>query len=220
VELKPRQILHHWDMPMEQVYFVEQGLVSVPARMSRGGPVEVWLIGQEGMTGIPVVLGGDLAPMHRRVVLVGGAGLRIPARRLRELMGEVAPFQDILLRYVQVVLMQTSQVGACNAHHSLQERLARWLLTAADGLASTEVPLTHRVLSRLLGVRRASVTDCLGALEAAGAITTARGRIRISDVEQLKAKSCDCSRAIAAEYRRLLGSPSGSRARAARVAGD
>jgi CRP-like cAMP-binding protein len=205
VELKPRQVLHHWDMPMEQIYFVERALVSVWARMSRHDAVEVWLIGSEGMTGVPVVLGGDFAPLHRRVVQVGGSALKIATPRLRRLMRDVEPLREILLRYVQVVLLQTSQVGACNAHHALQERLARWLLTACNGLESPDLPLTHRVLSRLLGVRRASVTESLGHLEEAGAIVNTRGRIRIVDASQLQALSCDCYRMISAEYRRLLG---------------
>jgi CRP-like cAMP-binding protein len=205
VELKPRQILHHWDMPMDQIYFIERGLVSVWARLGDHDAVEVWLVGSEGMTGIPVILGGDFAPMHRRVVQVDGRALRVATPQLRRLMQDVAPLRDILLRYVQVVLLQASQVGACNAHHALQQRLARWLLSARDALEASDLMLTHRVLSRLLGVRRASVTDSLGALEDAGAIVNTRGHIRIVDVERLRAQSCDCHRIISAEYRRLLG---------------
>jgi CRP-like cAMP-binding protein len=131
--------------------------------------------------------------------------LRVATPQLRRLMQDVAPLRDILLRYVQVVLLQASQVGACNAHHALQQRLARWLLSARDALEASDLMLTHRVLSRLLGVRRASVTDSLGALEDAGAIVNTRGHIRIVDVERLRAQSCDCHRIISAEYRRLLG---------------
>src|SRR4051794_40983497 len=155
---------------MKQVYFIERGLVSVTARINRETAVEVWLIGREGMTGVPVVLGGDHAPPHRRVVQVGGSGLRIRTSDLRGAMDESAALRDVLLRYAQVILLQASQVGACNAHHTLEERLSRWLLLAHDGLGEDDLPLTHRVLSRLLGVRRASVTECLGALERAGAL--------------------------------------------------
>jgi len=209
VTLKPRQVLHHWGTPMTQVYFVEHGLVSVTAHLDRTAAVEVWLIGREGMTGVPVVLGGDAAPPHRRVVQVGGSAWRIAADDLRRLMSESAALRAALLRYAQVILLQTSQLGACNAHHSLQQRLARWLLMARDGLGGDEVALTHRVLARLLGVRRASVTECLSVLADKGALKTGRGRIRTADREALEALSCDCHRPIRHEYERLLGCPGG-----------
>src|SRR3954470_1879850 len=116
------------------------------------------------MTGVPVVLGGDFAPPHRRIVQVGGSALRIASRDLQRLMGESGVLRKVLFRYAQVILLQASQIGACNAHHSLQERLARWLLIARASLGEDELPLTHRVLSRLLGVRRAralpSASEC------------------------------------------------------------
>src|SRR4051794_20931658 len=122
---------------MKQVYFIERGLVSVTARINRETAVEVWLIGREGMTGVPVVLGGDFAPPHRRVVQVGGSALRIASRDLQRLMGESGVLRKVLLRYAQAILLQASQIGACNAHHSLQERLARWLLIARARACST-----------------------------------------------------------------------------------
>jgi len=205
IELKPRQILHHWGTPMKQEYFIERGLVSVTARINRETAVEVWLIGREGMTGVPVVLGGDFAPPHRRVVQVGGSALRIASRDLQRLMGESGVLRKVLFRYAQVILLQASQIGACNAHHSLQERLARWLLIARASLGEDELPLTHRVLSRLLGVRRASVTECLGVLEQRGALVNTRGCIRIVGPEILKSLCCDCQRLIRSEYEHLLG---------------
>jgi len=115
VALKPRQVLHHWGTPMTQVYFVEHGLVSVTARLDRTAAVEVWLIGREGMTGVPVVLGGDAAPPRRRVVQVGGSAWRIAADDLRRLMSESAALRAALLRYAQVILLQTSQLEGFRA---------------------------------------------------------------------------------------------------------
>jgi CRP-like cAMP-binding protein len=207
VELKPRQILHHWGTPMEQVYFIERGLVSVTTRISRDSAVEVWLIGCEGMTGVPVVLGGDFAPPHRRIVQVGGSALRLASSDLHRAMDESAALREMLLRYAQVILLQASQVGACNAHHTLEERLCRWLLMARDGLGGDELPLTHRVLSRLLGVRRASVTECLGALERKGALENTRGLVHIVDAAILNESCCACYRLIRCEYERLLVPP-------------
>lgn len=205
VELKPRQILHHWNARMEHVYFIQEGLVSVSARTSRDTSVEVWLIGSEGMTGIPVVLGSEHAPPHRRVVQVGGRALRMAAHDLQAVLDHMPALKKLLLRYVEVVLLQTSQSGACNAQHSVKQRLCRWLLLARSGLGSDELPITHRSLSRLLGVRRATVTECLGTLEREGAIATRRGRMQVVNAEILETISCDCHRMIAREYERLIG---------------
>jgi CRP-like cAMP-binding protein len=176
VELKSRQILHHSKMPMQHVYFIQKGLVSVSARTTRDQWVEVWLIGVEGMTGIPVVLGDLSEPPLRRIVQVGGRALRIPSEVFRRAVEDSPSLRRTLLKYVQVVMLQTSQSGACNSHHSLKQRLARWLLLARDALEEDQLPLTHNVLARLLGVRRPSVTDCLRVLEQMGAIRNTRAR--------------------------------------------
>ncbi|PSC03203.1 Crp/Fnr family transcriptional regulator [Alsobacter soli] len=202
--LKSRQILHHAKLPMQHVYFIESGLVSVSARISRDRWVEVWLIGSEGMTGIPIVLGDDAEPPLRRIVQVGGTALRLPSEIMRQAMAESASLRRLLSLYVQVVLLQTSQSGACNSHHTLKERLCRWLLLARDGLQDNSLPLTHSVLARLLGVRRPSVTSCLGVLEDMGAIRNTRGMVTITDAHRLEDATCDCHRIITREQRRLL----------------
>jgi CRP-like cAMP-binding protein len=204
VELRPRQVLHHWNLPMHDVYFVEQGLISVSVKVSRERSVEGWLIGSEGMTGIPVLLGDAENPPHRRVVQVGGSALRMSAGDLASAAQELEHFRATLHRYVQFVLCECSQWGACNAHHSLRQRTARWLLGACDGLQSERLPITHQLLARLLGVRRASVSECLAALEAAGAIRNTRSLVEIADVEALQAIACDCHRIVRREYRQLL----------------
>lgn len=206
VGLRSRQVLHHAKMPMQHVYFVEEGLVSVSARTTRDQWVEVWLIGMEGMTGIPVVLGDEAEPPLRRVVQVGGSALRIASGDLRRALEDSRSLRHAMLRYVHVVMLQTSQSGACNTHHSLRQRLARWLLVARDALGADAVPLTHGVLARLLGARRPSVTDCLGVLERTGAIRNARGLVTVTDPDQLETLCCDCHRLIRREYDRLLGS--------------
>ena len=204
VPLRQRQILHHWNTGMRWVYFIEKGLVSVEAKTDRSETFETWTVGSDGMTGIPVVLGGDHVPPHRRVVHVDGSALQMSAQQLRDKMEQLPLFRDILLRYAQFVLLQTSQIGICNAHHSLQQRLSRWLLAAADGLAADRLPLTHQAISKLLGVRRASVTDCLAALERSGAIEHGRGMIHILDGESLQKASCGCHHLLRGHYRRLV----------------
>jgi CRP-like cAMP-binding protein len=205
VELHPRQILHHWNLPMNKVYFVEQGLISVSVKVSRERSVEGWLIGSEGMTGIPILLGDAQGPPHRRVVQVGGSALRMSANDLTAAVQELDGLRGTLHRYVQFVLSQCSQWGVCNAHHSLKQRTARWLLGARDALESGRLPITHQLLARLLGVRRAGVSQCLAALEASGAIRNTRGLVEITAPEALQAIACDCHRIVRREYRQLLG---------------
>ncbi|MDA9408141.1 Crp/Fnr family transcriptional regulator [Bradyrhizobium sp. CCBAU 45384] len=205
VRILPRQILHHWRLPMEYVYFLERGLVSVSARVEHDRFVEAWLIGSEGMIGAPLVLTEiDQSPPHRRVVQVSGTALRMSAREFLSMLPELPNLKRILLRYIDVVLLQTSQSGVCNAVHSLKQRLARWLLVASNALEDDKLPLTHEVLSHLLGVRRASVTECLEVLEKDGLIHSSRGLVSILDSRALQRVSCTCFDTIAREYRRQL----------------
>lgn len=204
VRLSPRQILHHFKLPMEHVYFLESGLVSVAAKIGSEKFVEVWLTGYEGMVGAPIVLTGDMETSHRRTVRVAGDAWRIKAADFLELVTEVPVLRTLIHRYLAVVLMQTSQSGACNSSHGLMERLARWLLLARRALDADEIPLTHGVLAQLLGVRRASITDCLRVLQQRGLIATNRGTIRIVDLDGLSAACCDCFRLIDREYDRQV----------------
>ncbi len=206
--LHPRQILHHWNMPMRDVYFVEQGLVSVSVKISRERAVEGWLIGSEGMTGIPILLGDNETPPYRRVVQVGGHAWRLSAEDLAAAVGELETLRTLLLRYAEFVLCQSSQWGACNAHHSLRQRMGRWLLAACDALEADRLPVTHQLLARLLGVRRASVSECLSMLEAEGVIRNTRSLVQIVQPEVLLSLSCDCHRIVQRDYRRLFASRS------------
>lgn len=204
VKLEPRQVLHHYMLPMEHVYFIERGLVSVAARVGREKFVEVWLIGSEGLVGAPVVLATSATPLHRRTVQVTGEALRIKTSDFCELLESLPHMRSVLERYLAVVLAQTSQSGACNSYHSLKQRLARWLLIAQNATGDDEMPLTHGVLAELLGVRRASVTECLEVLQRDGTITARRGSVRIEDATELSKLSCDCFKLIEREYRRHL----------------
>ena len=144
---------------MQHVYFVQSGLVSVAAKIGEADFVEVWLVGSEGMVGAPIMVPDDDEPPHRRVVHVGGSALKASASEFRALLQDVPGLRTVLRHYAHVVLLQTSQSGACNAHHSLRQRLCRWLLLARNALGTDELPLTHEVLAGLLGVRRAGVTN-------------------------------------------------------------
>jgi len=206
VELQARQTIHQSRTSMEAIYFIETALVSVSTRVAPTKWVEVWLIGSEGMTGVPVVLADDDNPPFRRTVQVAGHAYRISRSDLRNVIQHQQGVRSLLLKYAQVVLLQTSQSGACDSHHSLKERLSRWLLLARDGMERNEFPMTHQMLARLLGVRRASVTDCLNVLATEKMIENERGLIRIPDPAALHAVSCDCYNLIRREYDRLIGS--------------
>jgi CRP-like cAMP-binding protein len=196
VQLIPHQILHEYMVPMDHVYFVESGLVSVAAKVGRDKFVEVWLTGSQGMVGVPVVLGAGLEPLHRRTVQVGGQALRIRTHDFLQAMESLPAFRNALYVFLNVVLSQASQSGACNSTHNMKHRLARWLLVARSGLNTDDIPLTHEILAQLLGVRRASVTECLEYFESQGLINTKRGQIMICNSGDLREACCDCFRMI------------------------
>ena len=208
VPLSPRQILHHWNLPIREVYFVEQGLVSVSVKISRERAVEGWVIGSEGMSGIPVVFGHHETPPFRRVVQIGGCAWRVSAHDLADAVRELDTLGDLLQRYASFVLCQTAQWGACNAQHTAEERTARWLLTACEALESNRLPVTHALLGCLLGARRATVSVCLDHLQAENAIRNDRGLIEVVDRERLRSISCDCHSIVQRDYRHLFASPS------------
>ncbi|MGY4466906.1 CRP-like cAMP-binding protein [Bradyrhizobium sp. LB9.1b] len=185
---------------------MENGLVSVSAKVEAGRFVEAWLVGSEGMIGAPCVLApDDPMPPHRRVVQVGGSALRIPVPAFLAALDELVILRRLILRYVNLVLFQTSQVGACNSLHSVKRRLARWLLVAANATDTSELPITHAVLAQLIGIRRASVSECLEAFEQAGIIRNARAAISLVDRAQLEHLACSCSGLIQREYDRQIG---------------
>ncbi len=205
IELRPRHVLHHWNLPLREVYFIEHGLISVAVKVGNERSVEGWLIGSEGMTGIPVLFGNSDNAAHRHQVLVGGRALRLDTAAFVAIMQNLPQFRRTLDKYALFLLWQASQCGACNAQHSLSQRTARWLLAASDALESPEIPITHQAVARALGIRRASVTDVVNSLEQIGAIRHWRAFIEIADVECLQPIACDCHRLLGREYRRLFG---------------
>ena len=202
--IKQRRVLHHDKAPMEHVYFIEEGLISVLARIDDKRAVEVWLIGRDGLSGVPIVLGGSMSP-HRRIVQLSGRALRMRAEDLHAAMDTMPEFRRSLLRYAQFLLVQVSQSSACNSSHTVRQRLARWLLTARDQVDGDAIPVTHSMLARLLGVRRATVSDSIAALEREGVVGKQRGRITVLDRERLEDVSCLCYRVTARERERILG---------------
>ena len=186
-DLPVRRVLERRGKPIKSVYFPETGFASVVANGS-GRPIEVGVIGREGMTGLPVVLGGDRNE-HETFIQAAGHGHSIPAQRLREGMGKSSTLQASFLRYVQAFLTQTAQTVVANGRCKIEERLARWLLMADDRIDSEELPLTHEFLAIMLAVRRPGVTVAVQELEREGLITRKRGRIILLDRNALEKMS-------------------------------
>jgi CRP-like cAMP-binding protein len=184
LKLKSRQVLEPANKPIKYNYFITSGLGSVVAIGKNAHRLEVGIIGREGMTGLPVVLGNDRSP-NETFVQVEGTGSRIAADDLRRALRKSASLTRVLLNFINAFLIQTSHTALSNGTATLEERLARWLLMAQDRLDGNEIPLTHEFLSLMLGVRRAGVTISLNQLHRKGVIRLSRGRIEIVDREGL-----------------------------------
>jgi CRP-like cAMP-binding protein len=182
--LEVRQMLEPANKAIKHSYFITSGLASVIAIGKNSHRLEVGIIGRDGMTGLPVVLGNDRSP-NETFIQVEGTGSRIAADDLREAMRKSASLSRVLLNFVNAFLIQTSHTALSNGSATIEERLARWLLMAQDRLGGDEVPLTHEFLSLMLGVRRAGVTGALNQLDRKGVIRLSRGRIWIVDRDGL-----------------------------------
>lgn len=202
VTLHPRQVLYERNMPIGHAYFIERGAAALHTRIPGRGMLELGLLGRDDFVGIPLVLAARRSP-HRCVVQVAGTALRIDAPRLAHALEGIDGLRGVLLRYVQARMLEMAQLAACNTTHSLQQRLARYLLIGQERLDTDELPLTHLALSRALGVRRAGVTTTIGRMEEIGMIRRGRGRLIVADERALQAQACDCYRTIQAGYRRI-----------------
>lgn len=203
VRLNPRQMLQERHLPLQYAYFLERGAASLTARAGDCLSVEIQTVGAKDFIGIPLILGMRVSP-HRCVVQVPGRALRIEADVLLELVRRDIEIQKLLLWYVQAILIQSSQLAACNSRHSLQQRLARWLLVTQDKLSSHQIPFTHRCMAQALGVRRAGITSTMGEMEARGIIKRGRAQIEILDSSRLEELSCRCHRVILSAHESSL----------------
>jgi CRP-like cAMP-binding protein len=204
VNLALRYVLEKPDKRVEAVYFPEAGFASVVAVQAKGIQVEVGLIGREGMSGLTIVLGNHRAP-HSTYMQAAGQGQRISTVELRKAMEKSASLRGLLLKYVQVFMVQTAHTAIANARAKLDERLARWILMAHDRLDDKSLPLTHEFLALMLGVRRAGVTEALHALRGQKLIESARGAIVVLNRKGIERVAGAAYGVPEAEYRRLIG---------------
>jgi CRP-like cAMP-binding protein len=191
VSLSLREVLYEVGAPLEYVYFIEQGLASVLTSMADGSGIEVGMIGIEGMVGAAALLGDEVSA-QQFLVQVPGNALRMNAARCRATFDQSAGMRAVVHRFVIALLNLGAQTAACNRLHSIEQRLARWLLMASDRIGSDTMPMTHEFLSSMLGVRRSGVTIAAGDLQRSGLIRYRQGQLSIVNREGLEASACEC----------------------------
>ncbi len=204
VDLALRKTLEKPNRPIDAAYFPESGFASVVAIQSDKKQVEVGLVGREGMTGLPIVLGNHRSP-HSTYMQAAGNGHCIRASDLREAMEESPSLRNSLLKYVQAFGVQATHTAVCNAKSNLDQRLARWLLMAHDRISDDVLPLTHEFLSIMLGVRRAGVSEALDTLRTKRLIASGRAGIRVVNRKGLERHAAESYGIPESEYRRLIG---------------
>lgn len=192
------------DVPIRDIYFPLNCLLSLVTTMEDGESIESGSIGREGMSGIPVILNAGQTTMPTFVQIPGEA-VRVKAEVVREAYERDGETRRILNRYVHTVVIVGSQSTACSALHRVEERMCRWLLSSSDGIGSDEVNLTQEYLAVMLGVRRPGVTEVAGKLRAEGLIEYKRGSIRIIERGGMERLACECYGRVRAEYERLFG---------------
>lgn len=204
VTLKDRQIIEVPTKPIAHAYFLETGVASVVAVDSEDHRIEVGVIGYEGITGVPLIMGDNRA-QHSTYMQIGGTGHRIPADALVSAIAQSETLRALMLKSAQAFMIQTAQTALANGRAKLEQRLARWLLMAHDRMTSDAVPLTHEFLAVMLGVRRAGVTVAIHGFEQRGLVTTRRGQLTLVNRAGIEQTAGSFYGTPEAELKRLLG---------------
>ena len=203
VSLKLGDVLAESGSKTDYLYFPTTAIISLHYLLENGGSSEIAGVGNEGVLGISLFMGGDTTP-SRAVVQTGGVGYRIPARILMEEFDRAGPVLRLLLRYTQALITQMSQTAVCNRHHTVEQQLCRWLLLTLDRLGPAELTMTQELISNMLGVRREGVTEAAGRLQASGFISYRRGHITVTSRRGLEQNVCECYCVVKKEFARLL----------------
>ena len=204
VPLKFRQVMHKYGEPIDTVYFIGGGVASVTNVMTDGRMVEVATIGNEGMVGVTVFLGGTLSPGEAFIQVPDGNGQAMPADAFRKELDRRGVFYGLISRYSQAMQILIMQSTACNSLHTVEERCSRWLLMTHDRVEGDELRLTHEFLGYMLGVRRPTVSLVLGTLDKAGILHNGTKKITIVNRARLEDASCECYRVVKSAFDRLL----------------
>ena len=203
VEMPLGQVLYESGGTLSHVYFPTTAIVSLLYVMENGASAEIAVVGNEGIVGISLFMGGD-STSSRAVVQSAGLGLRLKAQAMKDDFNKAGPVLHLLLRYTQALITQMAQTAVCNRHHSLDQQLCRWLLLSLDRLQGNELVMTQELIANMLGVRREGVTEGALKLQQAGLIRYARGHISVLDRVGLQKRSCECYAVVKKEYDRLL----------------
>ena len=203
VEMPLGQVLYESGGALSHVYFPTTAIVSLLYVMESGASAEIAVVGNEGIVGISLFMGGD-STSSRAVVQSAGVGFRLKAQILKDEFNRAGAVLHLLLRYTQALITQMAQTAVCNRHHSLDQQLCRWLLLSLDRLQGNELVMTQELIANMLGVRREGVTEGALKLQQAGLIRYARGHISVLDRDGLQKRSCECYAVVKKEYERLL----------------
>ncbi len=203
VEMLLGDVLYESGGRLQHVYFPTTAIVSLHYVMENGSSSEIAGVGNEGMLGISLFMGGHTTP-SRAVVQTGGQGYKLKARLMLEEFNRAGLMQRLMLRYTQALITQMSQTAACNRHHSLVQQLCRWLLLTLDRMPTNELIMTQELVASMLGVRREGVTEAAGKLQQGGVISYRRGHITVIDRDGLESQVCECYGVVKKEFARLL----------------
>ena len=187
----------------QYVYFPTTSIVSLLYVLENGSSAEIAVVGNEGILGISIFMGGETTP-SRAVVQSAGYGYRLKAQLLKNEFNRAGPVLHLLLRYTQALITQMTQTAVCNRHHSVEQQLCRWLLLSLDRLSADSVSMTQALIANMLGVRREGVTDAAGKLQQKGLIRYSRGRIEVLDRPGLEQAVCECYAVVKREFDRLM----------------
>jgi CRP-like cAMP-binding protein len=188
---------------LEHAYFPTTGIVSLHYVMASGASAESASVGNEGVVGIALFMGGDTTPSSA-VVQTAGEGYRLEGRLLKAEFNRAGPMQRLLLRYTQALMTQMTQTAVCNRHHSVEQQLCRWLLLTVDRVPLKELTITQELIAGMLGVRREGITEAAGRLQSAGIIRYRRGHIAVLERSGLEGRACECYAVVKKEMGRLL----------------
>lgn len=203
VALPLGKVLYESGDTMRHVYFPTDCIVSLLHVMESGASAEITVVGNEGIVGVSLFMGGESTP-SRAVVQTTGAAYRLPGQRLKDEFNRHGEVMALLLRYTQALITQLMQTAVCNRHHSIDQQLCRWLLLSLDRLGGNKLAMTQELIASMLGVRREGVTEAAGKLQRMGVIEYSRGQITVLDRSKLEALSCECYAVVKRESDRLL----------------
>lgn len=203
IELPLGKVLYESGDALRHVFFPTDAIVSLLYVMESGSSAEISVVGNEGMVGIAVFMGGESTP-SRAIVQSAGYAFRLSGSHFKNEVNRHAELLQLMLRYTQALITQMAQTAVCNRHHSIDQQLCRWLLLSLDRLPSNQLTMTQELIANMLGVRREGVTDAAGKLQKLGVIEYSRGHITVLDRPQLEQLCCECYAVVKKETDRLL----------------